>query len=286
MIPPLQPQSRSPRQRRIWIGLLLLLIAVGVRAWNRFRSKPSVPLNAASRFDTNFWNLGEAGGHEAALELERMLAVPGLDPEDRADLLIARAMASTHDTVFALPYTNATAIPLRRTASLLMASTLAEETATRPTDTAAWQEALATGGDPRHGRRVFLSPQIGCARCHVAEGRGRSAGPDLSRIGTTQDRNQIIESILEPSKTVAAEHRAQEIETVDGDSIIGVQVRREAGEVIWLGADGRRMSLPEADVTRINELGSSLMPEGMGELLAVEEFRDLVTYLEGLGREE
>lgn len=266
--------------------MILLLIAVGVRSWSRFRSKPSVPPAAASRLETDFWKLGEAGGHEAALELERMLALPGLDPEDQADLLIARAMASTHDTAFALPFTNATAIPLRRTASLLLGTSLAMESVPRPTNTAAWQKALATGGDRRHGRRLFLSPQIGCARCHVAEGLGRSAGPELSRIGAGQGRDQIIESIVEPSKTVAAEHRSQEIETSDGDSIIGVQVRREAGEVVWHGADGRRMSLPEAGVKQITELGSSLMPEGMAELMTVEEFRDLVAYLEGLGREE
>ncbi len=284
---PAHPQpAQAARRRRIWIGFLLLLVAVGVRAWVRFRPKPPIPSVAATALDPGFWKLGEAGGHEAAVELERLLGLPGLDPEDRADLLIARAMASTHDTEFARPFDKSAEVPLRRTASLLLGTTLAAETVARPADTAAWQKALANDGDRRHGRRLFLSPQIGCARCHLAEGRGRSAGPDLSQIGKVQDRGQIIESILEPSKTVAVEHRGQEIETTDGDSFVGMQVRREGGEVIWLGADGRRMSMPEADVARITDLGSSLMPEGMGELLGVEEFRDLVAYLAGLGRED
>lgn len=278
--------AQAARRRRIWIGLLLLLVAVGVRAWVRLRPKPTAPSVAATALDPGFWNLGEAGGHEAAAELERLLGLPGLDPEDRADLLIARAMASTHDTEFARPFGNSNEVPVRRTASLVLGTTLTSETGARPTNTAAWQKALADGGDRRHGRRLFLSPQIGCARCHRAEGRGRSAGPDLSQIGRGQDRDRIIESILEPSRAVAVEHRAQEIETVDGDSLVGMQARREGGEVNWLGADGRRMSMPEADVARITDLGSSLMPEGMGELLGVEEFRDLVAYLAGLGRED
>jgi putative heme-binding domain-containing protein len=277
---------RDRRWLPFWVGLVLV---TGIGLWSRARTgsrnRASESILESAMSDGTVWTLGERGGHEAVELLDRMLRLPGLDPEQRADLLVARAMASTHDTEFAREFVTSSEPALHRTAALLLGTSIAGEIGPRPSTTAGWQRVLAAGGDRRHGRRLFHSPQLGCARCHVVEGRGRPAGPELSGVGAVRDRANIIESIVEPSREVAPEHRAQEIETREGDTYTGTAVKRdEKGGVSWLLADGRRMTLPVEEVVRVTEVGMSLMPDGLAEVMAVEEFRDLVAYLEGLTR--
>ena len=62
-----------------------------------------------------------------------------------------------------------------------------------------------SGGDRERGRRVFREhPVAQCSRCHVAEGDGGVAGPNLDRIGGRQTRAQLLESIILPNAVIAA----------------------------------------------------------------------------------
>ena len=52
----------------------------------------------------------------------------------------------------------------------------------RPTSVTTWEEALATGGNPDRGRRVFHTTQLMCARCHTVDGGVALLGPSLAGI--------------------------------------------------------------------------------------------------------
>jgi quinoprotein glucose dehydrogenase len=69
----------------------------------------------------------------------------------------------------------------------------------------ALREALRTGGDARRGAGViFTNPAAECTRCHSFEGTAANVGPNLSKIGATLSRDQLVEALLEPSATIAA----------------------------------------------------------------------------------
>ena len=146
-----------------------------------------------------------------------------------------------------------------------------------------WQNALASGGDARRGRRLFLSPQLGCAKCHAAEGRGAEMGPDLSLIGRSSSRARLVESIVEPSREVAIDFQGYAIETKSGESFTGLQAKpKPDGEISMLGFDGKKIAVAGKDVASFRRLKNSLMPEGLVEALTVEDLRNLLAYLEGL----
>ena len=49
-----------------------------------------------------------------------------------------------------------------------------------------------------------------------------------------------------------------------------------------LGFDGKKIAVAGKEVVSFRMLKTSLMPDGLVEALTVEDFRDLLAYLEGL----
>ncbi|NCF89955.1 MAG: c-type cytochrome [Verrucomicrobiaceae bacterium] len=59
-------------------------------------------------------------------------------------------------------------------------------------------------GDPAKGRQIVLEhPVAACTRCHVAGEVGGPIGPALDRIASRKGRDYILESLVEPGKTIA-----------------------------------------------------------------------------------
>ncbi len=243
--------------------------------WIHGASDPSSPAQPAA-----VWALGFAGGHDAASVLEEVLRNPGNSVPIRADALIARAMASTHDIEFAKPFAESTEPDLRHAARLVLGRTRDGEIGIRPTTLAGWQAAVATGGDPARGRRLFLSPQIGCAKCHAAEGRGARSAPILLPSPTPSSRASLVESILEPSARITPGFESWIVETQDETTLTGLLARRAPnGDVLLIEGSGQPRRIPAADVARFGPLPQSLMPEGMVDALSIEDLRDLVAFL-------
>lgn len=154
----------------------------------------------------------------------------------------------------------------------------------RPGTDEQWHEALRTGkGDPDGGRRVFFSAAANCATCHIAEGRGVKVGPDLSTIARSSDRAKLVDSILQPSREIGPLYVMKTATLKDGRTFAGVQSDKETGgRVDLIQPGGKVEQIPHSEVKQIDVAPVSLMPEGLEIGLTVEEFRDLVAYLESL----
>jgi putative membrane-bound dehydrogenase-like protein len=231
------------------------------------------------------WALGFAPSASGAGALEALSNNPRVASALRADAVIARSMASVHETGFAEALVDDKVVVVRRAARLVLGKSR-ENDRGRPTDTAGWQKATARGGDVAHGRRLFYSPQLGCAKCHRAEGRGGELGPDLSGIGQGTPRSRLVASIVEPSREVSVDFQGYTLETKDGESWQGVQGKpRQDGERIaieLLTMDGQKLRVPMTNVVHFAPMTLSLMPDGLAEAMSVEDLRDLVAYLESL----
>jgi putative heme-binding domain-containing protein len=156
--------------------------------------------------------------------------------------------------------------------------------ARRPTTGNDWLGASkASPGDPAAGRRVFYhSHSAGCYKCHTVNGRGGQVGPDLSVIGRTQDRDKLCQSLLEPSKEIAPQFVSWRLETRDGRVLSGLIVHENEGRTIIGNPEGQLSELRTADIEQRIPQQISLMPEKLVEKLTVQEFCDLVAFLETL----
>jgi putative heme-binding domain-containing protein len=148
-----------------------------------------------------------------------------------------------------------------------------------------WLAQLNRGrdADPAAGRRVFFHPNgPGCFKCHIVDGRGGRVGPDLSRAVGNMNRVQLIQSILEPSREIAPQFTTWTMETTEGKVLSGMLVHENEGKTILGDADGKLTELKSIDIVTRTPQRTSVMPDKLADLLTVQEFRDVLAFLESL----
>src|SRR5262249_40618798 len=139
------------------------------------------------------------------------------------------------------------------------------------------QLALATRGDPVHGRAVFLNVEkTACIKCHRLGEQGGAIGPDLTGVGRRFSKIHLIESILEPSRVVAPAFRSLVIRLKEGEELTGVKVS-ETESILSLGdGQGQIHPLKKDQIEEQRMVEVSLMPEGLENGLTDTEFVDLI----------
>jgi putative heme-binding domain-containing protein len=142
------------------------------------------------------------------------------------------------------------------------------------------QAALSQAGDPERGRQVFLNiDKSQCLKCHRLAERGERIGPELTGIGGRFPRIYLIESILEPSRTIATGFQTTSVFLKDGRTLSGIVISEE-DETITLGDnEGRKHVLAKKDVEEQRAQAVSTMPEGLEKRLTADEFVDLIAFL-------
>jgi putative heme-binding domain-containing protein len=143
--------------------------------------------------------------------------------------------------------------------------------------------AVKLSGNPAHGQKLFAEPDgVNCTACHRVAGQGSDLGPDLTGAGTQFDRRALAEAILYPSKTVREGYQQITIEMKDDEEFNGV-VKGETADTLTLrDSSGREHKLVRASIKARHNSVLSLMPEGLQAALTLEEFADLIAYLESL----
>jgi putative heme-binding domain-containing protein len=146
-------------------------------------------------------------------------------------------------------------------------------------------EAFAknSSGDALRGRKLFEDSEgMGCVRCHSVGGKGGNIGPDLSAIGVQYSRELLIESILYPSKSIREGYQVYTIKTKGGEWFDGLFKGEVAGAVQLLDSAGVLHSILKSDIISQRASAISLMPESLQSALSLEEFADLIAYLQSL----
>jgi putative heme-binding domain-containing protein len=140
--------------------------------------------------------------------------------------------------------------------------------------------ALANRGDSKRGRAIFDDSRgVGCIKCHRVNGAGGEGGPDLSRVASTYDRAELIESVLFPSKKVADGFCTTRLALRDGRIISGLVTLEMDQRLVLIDGQGTKHDLPKAQIDMRSQSDASPMPEGLQQGLTREEFADLIAYL-------
>jgi len=131
---------------------------------------------------------------------------------------------------------------------------------------ASYAFALA-GGDVQRGARTFFeNPVIPCARCHLVNGDGGEAGPDLSTIGK-KPAAYLLESVIRPSAHIAAGFDIVTFSLKNGETETGSVSSESASEIVLKRADGSTLKLDPAQVKQRVTAPSS-MPEIYAQVLS------------------
>jgi putative heme-binding domain-containing protein len=147
----------------------------------------------------------------------------------------------------------------------------------------------ATPGDAKRGTAIFREAL--CSRCHRAGATGPAVGPDLTFVARRFDRGDMLEAIVEPSRSVAENYRNVSIITDSGRVLTGrlAATGDFRAEKLRLNIDPLRpgqvveIDKKEVQEQRLDE--TSPMPQGLLNGFTREEIADLLAFLEDGGRE-
>jgi len=151
------------------------------------------------------------------------------------------------------------------------------------TDELAKYRTALLGGNAESGQKIFREKaQTQCLRCHKCEIGDSVVGPELTRIGATKDRADLLESIVLPNKKIAEGFETLVLTLTNGDIVAGTVASQDATGVKLKVADAQgKVQVQTVPLAQIKErqAAPSPMTPGMGEMLTRAELRDLIEYL-------
>ena len=142
------------------------------------------------------------------------------------------------------------------------------------------QQAITTG-DPQRGEVVFNA--VACTSCHRVKGKGGSIGPNLTGLGTTLSGERIVEELIWPNRQVKEGFTSLRVITRDGKVLQGYerktrQSEAEGGLALFDPQAQRLIVLNSDDVDTVQK-STSVMPEGLTNLLTDQQLSDLIAFL-------
>jgi putative heme-binding domain-containing protein len=138
---------------------------------------------------------------------------------------------------------------------------------------------LALKGDATRGERLFWTVGINCGKCHKVGDRGTPVGPDLTTIGKQRSAEDLLQSLLTPSRRVEPKFATYVVETTDGRVIAGTLVKRDEKAVVLREIEGREVVIAVSDVEQLRPSFNSLMPDGQMAGVTAQDAADLLEYL-------
>jgi len=142
-----------------------------------------------------------------------------------------------------------------------------------------WLLKLPTG-DANRGNQVFRSSRAACSACHQIGYVGGNLGPELSHIGKSRTRRDLLEAILFPSHRIAQGYQSVSILTNDSSVFTGLVLRETETQIVLAAGVNTITTIDKDEIESRKESSQSLMPAGLEQQLSIQELSDLLTFLE------
>ena len=136
------------------------------------------------------------------------------------------------------------------------------------------------GRDLERGRRMFGA--TGCFQCHRFAGEGGAGGPDLTLVAGRFSPRDLLESMVELSKTVSDLYGKVVLTLRKGENLTGRIVYLHEDSVMVcpdMFDPAQTVKVDRKEVLTIEPSKISPMPEGLLSLLTQDEVLDLLAYL-------
>jgi putative membrane-bound dehydrogenase-like protein len=135
-------------------------------------------------------------------------------------------------------------------------------------------------GDPERGKLVMANNKdLRCLACHTVNGAGGNVGPDLSAIGKKASRENLLESILFPSKAIADQYVSWVVETNAGVQLTGLIVEETPDHILLRDANAKDTKIAKKDLASREKSPVSLMPSDLLAYMSEDDLVDIVDYL-------
>jgi putative heme-binding domain-containing protein len=134
-----------------------------------------------------------------------------------------------------------------------------------------------TQGDAQRGAAVFHDAQ--CAACHQYGSEGAKLGPDLTTISRQYHTREILESILFPAHTISTQYAGKIVVTTDGHTHAGIPAQSGSAQLRLRQAGRDQIEVPVDQIEEIVPRKGSAMPDGLLNVLTLQQVADLFAFL-------
>lgn len=200
--------------------------------------------------------------------LRNSLLVPQLvEALEREKIAVAEIGPVARESLLRLPDTE-----LRKRAAKLLSHDVAGN---RQAVVRKYRAALALKGDSRRGETLFNKH---CQNCHQMRGRGRRVGPDLSGVASRPDEALLVD-ILDPSRDVSPDYLAYMLVSRRGQVTEGLLAAETTTSLTIRRAEAIEETFSRKEIEEFRATRKSLMPEGMEQVLNLQDMADLLRFL-------
>ena len=120
-----------------------------------------------------------------------------------------------------------------------------------------------------------------CGSCHRFGQYGQGGfGPDLTTVRQRFSREDLVDAIVYPSKTISDFWAAVEVTTNDGQSYIGTVTNEGPNSVTLATQTQQRITIDKSDIESRSRASTSPMPDYLLHNLSRQEMIDLILFLE------
>ena len=131
-----------------------------------------------------------------------------------------------------------------------------------------------------NGKKMF---GVGsCYKCHRMSGQGGIVGPDLTPAGNRFTTRDLVETLVDPSKSISDQYEATIFAMEDGRTVVG-RVVNLAGKQYWIQPDMINPDLiDKINVAEIEEMKPSAvspMPKGLLDTMTRDDILDLIAWM-------
>jgi len=140
-------------------------------------------------------------------------------------------------------------------------------------------ESLISQGNLDRGRALFFGKGI-CYTCHKVGMEGGKLGPDLTSIQRDRSAHDLLEAIVYPNVSFVREYETYRIRTKAGEHL-GILQEQNPTAIVLGTAPGTSVRISRADILSMEMHDTSMMPQGLDQLLSRQEMADLLAFLLG-----
>ena len=136
-------------------------------------------------------------------------------------------------------------------------------------------------GNTKRGKKLFYQSAAACFACHDPPKGAARLGPDLTKMTTKLSAEELVDSIIRPSKLIDKEFAQVKVLTFDGKLQTGVRISENEDEIVLRNlTEPDPIKIKQDDIDDINEAKLSLMPGNLTrQLKNRKEFDDLMKYI-------
>ena len=104
----------------------------------------------------------------------------------------------------------------------------------------------------------------------------------MAGVGSKYPRDEIVRSILDPSNRILSGYKVTQFLLTDGTAVAGAMKKETKDAIEIVTADAKSRTIKMDEIEGRKESNQSLMPNGLADGLNLQDFADIVGYLENL----